>query len=151
LIQTKTESINGRVWSVTQWSGTKNFDVLFNLATVVGPTLAHGVVPGQALLSANVNLGGAVDALVKSLGTSQQAQGLLMKLLSNVRIDDKPVDNVSAFDALFSGPAFFDIVPGLKFVVEVNFGDFFAMVAGIMSLSGVLSGSQQEEEISPAA
>lgn len=136
MIQTEKRTINGREWQCTQWAGTKNFAMLFELARVATPTFAHGVKPGSNILSAEVNLGGAVDALMGQLGSSEHVQGLILRLLDGVHIDGRNVTKAE-FDVAFVGPKLFDLVPGLKFVLETNFGDFSSLLAGIMNLSVV--------------
>ena len=134
MIKTEKRTINGREWQCTQWSGTKNFAMLFELGRVVAPTFAHGVKPGQSLLATEVNLGGAVDALMKELGNSAAVQGLILNLLSGVHIDGRHITK-DEFDIAFVGPKLFDLVPGLRFVLETNFGDFTTLLGGITNLS----------------
>lgn len=148
MIQTEKRTINGREWQCTQWAGTKNFTMLFELARVVAPTFAHGVKPGQNILSAEVNLGGAVDALLEGLGSSATVQGLILNLLSGVHIDGRHITK-EEFDIAFVGPKLFDLVPGLRFVLETNFGDFTTLLVGITNLSAAQQPKAVEEQASP--
>lgn len=135
MIETKKTDINGREWQCTQWAGTKNFTMLFDLTTIVAPTLAHGIRPGEGIWSSQINLGAAVDALIGQLGTSDKAQALIYRLLDGVHIDGRHLTK-SEFDVAFVGPRLFDLVPGLIFVLETNFGDFSSLLSAITSLSG---------------
>lgn len=149
MIKTEKRVINGREWQCTQWSGTKNLTMFHAVATLLAPAIAHGVVPGNNLLNANVNIAGAVDTLIAGLGTSQKTAALIHDLMSNVHIDGRHI-TPAEFDIAFTGPALFDLLPGLLFVVETNFGDFSKLVGGIMSRFA----DQNEpapEPISPAA
>lgn len=132
MIKTEKRTINGREWQCTQWSGTKNLTMFHRVATLLAPAIAHGVVPGANLLGANVNIAGAVDVLIAGLGTSVSTTTLVQELLSNVHIDGRHI-TPAEFDVAFTGPALFDLLPGILFVVETNFGDFSKLVGGIMS------------------
>lgn len=132
MIQTKTTTINGREWSVTQWSGTKNLDVIHALSGILGPTLSKGIPGGANLLNGEFDLGKAIDGLLAGIGTKENFKALMFQLLSNTQVGGMKVGTPEAFDAAFSGPEVFDLVPGLKFVLEVNFGDFMRAVGGII-------------------
>lgn len=135
MIETKKTIINGREWQCTQWAGTKNFSMLFDLTTIVAPTLAHGVRPGDGVWSSQINLGSAVDALLSQIGSTDKAQALIIRLLDGVHVDGRHMTK-SEFDLAFVGPQLFDLVPGLQFVLETNFGDFSSLLGAITSLSG---------------
>lgn len=131
MIKTETREINGKVYTCTQFAGTKNFTVLHKLATVIGPTFAHGIGTGE--LDSEVNIGAAVDALLDRLGTTDQALGLVNMLLANTMVDGIALSDKVNFDATFAGPAILDLGPVLMFVVETNFGDFTAAAEAITS------------------
>lgn len=131
MIKTEKKTINGREWQCTQWSGSKNLAMFHKISSLVLPTFAHGIVPGQNILSANVDLAGAVDTLLKNLGDSPAFTKLVQEILNNVHIDDRPLTK-EEFDVAFVGPRLFDLAPGIMFVIETNFGDFSKLVAFIM-------------------
>lgn len=134
MIKTETKEINGKVYACTQFAGTKNFVVLHKLATVIGPTFAHGIGTGE--LNAEVNIGAAVDALLERLGTTDQALALVNLLLANTMVDGIALSDKVNFDATFAGPAILDLGAVLMFVVETNFGDFSVAAAAITSQFG---------------
>lgn len=136
MIETKTKEIGGTVFQCTQWSGSKNFSRLYELASVIAPTMAHGIRPGVSIFNAEVNVAGAMDTLVMSLGDSDKAFGLILRLLDGVHVDNRPI-NKTEFDLLFVGPALFDLPKLLLFVVETNFGDFSGLVRVITTQFGV--------------
>ena len=146
MIKTEKRTINGREWQCTQWAGTRNFAMLFELAKILTPTFAHGVKPGGNLLSADVDLGKAADALLSQLGTSDQVQGLIYRMLDGVHVDGRHMTK-SEFDVAFVGPRLFDLVPGLQFVLETNFGDFSEMLSGIMSLSAAVQHQEPQKSV----
>ena len=140
MIETKTKEINGREWSCTQWAGSKNLRMFHRLTTILMPALSSGAPIPK--ISAAVNIPAAVDALVRGLGSSKEFEALILELLDGVHIDRRHVTR-DLFDEAFVGPRLFDLAPGLRFVIETNFGDFSQLVASIMSRFG----DQQPGEI----
>lgn len=132
MIETKKTTINGREWQCTQWSGSKNLLMFHRVVSIVAPTFAHGVRPGVNLLTSSVDIAGAIDTLLTSLGTSNQVDTLVKDLVANVHIDGRHITGIE-FDTAFAGPRLFDLGPGIKFVIETNFGDFSKLAASIMS------------------
>lgn len=132
MIQTKTTTINGREWSVTQWSGTKNLDVIHAISTVLGPTFSKGLPTGKSLLDGEFEVGKAIEGLLAGIGGKESFRQLVFLLLSNTRVAGLEVSKQDGFDAAFSGGEIFDLAPGLKFVLEANFGDFIKAAGSII-------------------
>lgn len=130
MIETTTREIRGRTWTCTQWSGSKNLQYFHELSALFAPSVAAAVPSGE--LSAKVNIAEAVNRLFQGLGTSQHLMALVLKLLASVQIDGRPITK-EEFDLAFAGPRIQDLVPGLMFVLEANFGDFSGLLHDIMS------------------
>lgn len=145
MIKTETKTINGREWQCTQWSGSKNLAMFHRITTLILPTFAHGIAPGKSVLSANVNLAGAVDTLIAGIGTSKDFDALVKDLLANVHIDGRHITSAE-FDVAFVGSKIFDLAPGIMFVIETNFGDFSKLVAAITRQFADQQSMAQEEE-----
>lgn len=136
MIQTKEKEINGRKWSVTEFAGTTNLLVLNKLGTLLAATAAHGIAAGSGgvRLDANVDFGKAIDALLMRLGTSEEFVDLIKLLVSMSRVEGEALHDKAAFDRAFAGSRVLDLLPGLRFIIEANYGDFSQAAAGIMSL-----------------
>lgn len=148
MIKTDTRMINGREWSVTQWPGTKALDALFSLTKLVGKGM-DGVTmtkDNKVSLDAEVSVASIVTRVIEGIGTSSDAQKLLYRLLSHTRVDGKPVDGGSSFDVLFAGSQLFDLAPGLRFVLEHNFGDFFQAAKDTTGQSDAAESGTEETE-----
>lgn len=134
-IRTEETEIGGLSWSVTQFSGTKNLDVLHALATTAGPVLAAAFPDGKKIsgnaLDADVDLAAIAAALVKGLGSAADTRKLVFQLLSSARVDGQEARE--AFDDVFAGPDILHLGGVLAFVLKVNFGDFTQAAGGIIS------------------
>jgi len=135
VIKTETTTINGREWQCTQFSGTKNFDVLYSLAAILGPSLARMLkAQGGNILDAEVDFGNMADVLFKGLGKSSDALALINRLLQNTHVDGKPM-STAVFDEVFAGPDIQTLIPALTFAMRTNFGDFSQATALIIGAS----------------
>lgn len=137
MLNTETTIINGREWSVTQFPGTKALDAVHMLAGAIGSGLKGVVLSGgKVSLDSEVNIADIISGILSNLGSPKETESKLLRLLRHTRIDGEPILKASDFDSLFAGPAFFDIVPGIKFVLQVNFGGFFRTAESFIDLSG---------------
>lgn len=145
MIKTETATINGRDWQCTQFTGTKNFDVLYSVASIVGPSLARVIdtkAIGKNVLEADVNFGTVADTLFKGLGKSADALALVHKILQNTHVDGKPMSQ-AVFDDVFAGPSIQDLVPVLAFAMRTNFGDF-TKAAGLITEASAAIGMEDQ-------
>lgn len=151
MIKTKERTINKRLWQVTQWSGSKNLDVIFRLTTAIGPALAHGVKgkPSKNMMEAEINAGAAADALFRGLGSSEDFKSLVMLLMSGVHVERRTMSDQDNFDEAFAGEGFADLLPGLAFVIETNFGGFQGAAKTITSLFAATQKAPGTETDSP--
>lgn len=126
MIKTEKTTINERSWSVTQWPATLALDITFSFSKIFGPGLSAIKDPD---LEAEIDFGTMAVKILDGIGSSADAQRLIIKLLRHTQIDNQEVNDRS-FDFLFSGSNLLDLIPGIKFVLETNFGDFMNSAVG---------------------
>lgn len=133
MIETKRETINGREWQCTQFSGTKNLDLFHSLSTVLAPAMARAVNEGRgdSLLDSDIDVVEVVDALIKGIGTRDSFRDLVFRLTANTHVDGTPM-SVSTFDNAFAGPRILDLAPVIMFCIRTNFGDFSKLAGSII-------------------
>lgn len=130
MIETKSKTINGRNWTVTQFTGTKSlkaFHIVFNtLGPAVGQLAGSVAALRQAMktgVAAKADTGSAITLLLDRMGDTPTLEANLLWLLSSAAVDGTPV-NRAVFDDVFTGPGILALPEVLKFVVETNYGDF---------------------------
>jgi hypothetical protein len=127
--------IGGQTWMVTQFGSTEGLAVMARLFKMVGPTIGKavsaiptGTIGGTGgILDMDVKamnmamLGEAVEALASRLD-EHEVVALVKRMLADVRVNGAEV--LPQFDLVFMGdyPKLFSV---LKFVLEVNYGNFF--------------------------
>lgn len=127
---TKQVSIDGKMYSITPWSGTKAARMLAKLVKLLGPALG-------TLMSSAGSLKGLLDAKTSDVNFSAVFMSLadrlddssfdllLKEILEGVHEGPKAV--ADDFDSRFSG----DIMTSFKLVkaaLEVNYGDFLSVI-----------------------
>lgn len=137
--QKHTREIGGHRVLVLEFTGRKNFRILTKLAGYVGPALSEalgGVKQGGSVMDADIDFQRVVQSIIKQIDDDQELLNFCLSLLEQTYIDDEPVEQ-DQFDELFSGPKIISLLPRvLGYVLEVNFGDFSELGAGIMSQTG---------------
>lgn len=124
-------SIGGATWTVTQFPATEGLALLTRLLKLVGPAMG-AVARGEG---SALEVGTFVAALVGQLDENETV-ALVKRLLKDTRKDGREV--LPTFDLEFMGN-YFTLLSVLGFVLEVNYGDFFAAM-----------NQQRSEEASPA-
>lgn len=128
--------IDGETVTVVQFAGQRNFDVLLDLARLVGPAIGaatDGKKEGESILDQDIDLGAVADALFGAFNKGD-VKDLVTRLLSSTYVNDKVI--TEQFDDFFAGPKIWRLPKVLMFVLEVNFGNFSDLGANITSLSG---------------
>ena len=129
MLEQKSKEINGRTWTVTQFTGTKTLKVMYALTKSLGPALAAltGALGGKkpaSVLDLDVDLTEVVKQFLVGNSSAGDVERLIMMLLQNTSVNNQTV-NQGLFDEVFAGPRFFDLAAVLAFVIQVNYGDFF--------------------------
>lgn len=131
MIETKEKEIAGSVYSVTQMTARRALRMQAKLLKIIGSPLAEMTV------FANKNPGKEDECLSKCVGLladnldDKTFDEFIVELLNGVRKDGSELTS-SKIDLEFAGKlaTLFQVV---KFVIEVNFSDFFSE-GGILSL-----------------
>lgn len=132
-LETKTKTINGHQWQVTQWPGRHAMRMKVRLAKTLGPAVgaaASGASAGLDTDLADLDVAGIVSALVGRLDESDTLS-LMQDMLHQSLVDNQDASSDAFFDQHFAGN-FGELYKGLGFVLEVNFGSFFAAAADLM-------------------
>lgn len=116
--KTQDRSIGGAVWTVSQFPATEGLAILTRLLKLVGPAL-ESVARGEGT---TLEIGSFVAGLVGQLDEADTV-GLIKRLLKDTRKDGREV--LPTFDTEFMGN-YFTLLTVIGFVLEVNYGDFFA-------------------------
>lgn len=136
MLKTETRIIGGDEWTVTQFAGQRNLDVLLDLMAIAGPALsaaaASGKGQGGSLLDADINLGAVADALMSKLH-KDNLKPLIMRMLASTFRAGRQVDD-REFDIAFAGTNIWSLPKVLMFVIELNYGNFSGLVGTISSL-----------------
>lgn len=111
-------SIGDAVWSVSQFPATEGLAILTRLLKLVGPALGS-VARGEGTA---LEVGSFVAALVDQLDEADTVT-LIKRLLRDTRKEGREV--LPTFDTEFMGN-YFTLLTVIGFVLEVNYGDFFA-------------------------
>lgn len=132
MIATQERTIDGMKFTVTQLPAMKGLRTLNRIGRVLGPAFAK--VAG-ASGSGNVTdmdlskLGDAVEALFERL-TDDELEQLTRELLAQATCDGKLL--MPQFDLILAGKV--DVILQLlRFAFEVNYGNFFAGLAGMVA------------------
>lgn len=136
MLEVKTKEIEGMVFKVQQFAGRKNLDLLVDLAAFVGPAVAAAVPSGAtkgSLLDSDLDVSAISNALMLNMN-SGKVGGLVMRMLGSTFCNDRAIDDAQ-FDVMFAGQKLWLLPKVLTFVIEVNYGNFSALVGNV---SGVL-------------
>lgn len=139
MLEVKTKQIGDWTVKVQQFAGRKNLDILVDLSALIGPAIAAAVPKGGSVLDAELDVAAIGNALMQNMN-SAKVGSLVMRMVGSTFINDRAIDD-EYFDALFVGPKLWELPKVLAFVVEVNFGNFSALVG---SVSGAL-GNQKAQ------
>lgn len=141
---TQTKRIGERDFTVTALSGWASLRTYRRLFAVLAPSLGAGFENmGESLAKLEGGLGnmeaekllGAIGPILSTLFeklTEAEMEALAKALLSNATVVEKgqTVRVLDGFELLFQGQVA-EILQLLVFSVEVNYGDFFALLAGL--------------------
>ena len=111
-------AIGEGVWTVTQFPATEGLAILTRLLKLVGPAMG-ALARGEA---GQVEVGTFLAALIERLDEADTV-ALVKRLLKDTRKDGREV--LPVFDIEFMGN-YHTLLSVLGFVLEVNYGDFFA-------------------------
>lgn len=132
-LETKTKTINGHQWQVTQWPGRHAMRMKVRLAKTFGPALgaaASGAHSGMDTDLSELDVSGIVSALVERVDESGFLS-LVQDMLHQTLVDNQDASSDAFFDQHFAGN-FGELYRGLGFVLEVNFGSFLTAAAELM-------------------
>lgn len=139
MIRSETRTIGGRDTSSTQFPAMRAIPLIVRLGKVVGPALVQllsgDVDDIETMLKKDVSV---ITSAITELLFSLQPDGvtkLLRDLLQNTTVTHEGVaidlNSDTSINGVFSGAALVYLVPTVKFVLELNFGDFFVAVASL--------------------
>lgn len=136
-IQSKTHTIEGEDFVITQFGGTKNLDALEALISCIAPIVAQSI-PANAsqsdILNTEIDIKGLIASLVFSL-ENKKVRNLIHVMLERVAINGRQLNNDAAINDYFIGDKIF-ILPELIFcVVETNWGNLSAAKATFARLA----------------
>lgn len=111
-------AIGEAVWTVSQFPATEGLAILTRLLKLVGPAMG-AISRGEG---GNVEVGTFIALLIERLDEAETI-ALVKRLLKDTRKDGREV--LPMFDLEFMGN-YHTLLAVLGFVLEVNYGDFFA-------------------------
>ena len=111
-------AIGEGVWTVTQFPATEGLAILTRLLKLVGPAMG-AISRGEG---GNVEVGTFIALLIERLDEAETI-ALVKRLLKDTRKDGREI--LPQFDLEFMGN-YHTLLNVLGFVLEVNYGDFFA-------------------------
>jgi len=165
--RTQEKRIGDESWQVTQFAATEGLAVMARLFKLIGPTLGKAIgglkatgVPRigdiqtgtaylgglRGLLDADISnfnmtaFGDAVMTLADRLD-EREVVDLVKRMLADTRINGSEV--LPQFDVLFMGD-YLKLFSVLRFVAEVNFGNFFAGVNGVAGKAKTTTASEMQ-------
>lgn len=128
MVETKTRSIDGMTFGVTQLPAIRGLRLFNRLGRVLAPALARAA-GSQA--GGEVDLGGlagALDLLFSKL-SDDELEGITRELLWNATVEGRPL--LQEMDATLGGKVG-TLLKLVGFAVEVNYGGFFAALRGLV-------------------
>lgn len=120
--RTQDREIGGAVWTVTQFPASEGLAILTRLMKLTGPALG-AVTRGSG--AGAIEVGTFVARIVEQLDEVETVS-LIKRLLKDTRKDGREI--LPVFDIEFMGN-YYTLMQVLGFVLEVNYGDFFAGVS----------------------
>ncbi len=132
MIETKEIVLNGSVYSVTQMPARRALKVQAKLMKLLGPAIGQMFLVSSSD-SADENIPKIISLLVDQLDEKTFDTFILELIEFYVRKDGKEV-NAQTFDLIFAGKLN-ELFLLLKFILEVNFADFFQEGGIIKSLT----------------
>jgi hypothetical protein len=127
VLQSKEKDIDGHKFVVTQLPATRALKLLHRLANAVGPALGFAITSSggiEKLEKAEVHLGQAVQTLFDRF-TESEMERTVKDLLYAATMDGAPIASI---DNIFAGRLGL-LMQVCRFALEVNFEDFFAVLA----------------------
>lgn len=137
-LKTERKNIDGHDVAVTQFAGRKNLSLLVELAAFAGPAIAKAI-PKEAkskeeVLDSSIDIAGVVNELVVNM-TQDKVDGLVRRMLASTFVSDRPLDDAE-FDRIFAGEGIWTLPKILRFVIDVNYGNFSALAGTVSALRG---------------
>jgi hypothetical protein len=120
MVESKSKTIDGVNFTVTQFPARRAFAVQARLIKTLGPALGAAVGKG---VGGEVDLSAALQKLADNI-EADTLVALAQELLASTRADGKELAGDAAFDMAFTGKLL-TLYKVLAFLVEVNFADFF--------------------------
>jgi len=118
--------INGNEWEVLPWDGMHGLKMQAKLGRVIGPVL--GSAGGsESVMDADVQ--SVITALADRIDERETPE-LIRAMLHGTSVEGKDITIDRVFNEHFSAN-YGELYQGLMFIVQVNFGDLFSMVAAI--------------------
>jgi hypothetical protein len=120
-MESQSKTIEGRTYTVTQYTALRALDVFELVSPVLAPAFAKLAGAGQ-----EADIGPAIEALVARLGGGKLRQ-LANALLEPVQVtENNRIRNMlDGFDIAYAG-RLGEVFQVLAFAVEVQFGSFFS-------------------------
>jgi hypothetical protein len=128
MIKTRTETINGKIISVTQLPARRAIRLKARLLKLLAPTfgaLFDSAPRGRNILSTDIPpaaFGKALEKLAETL-QPEEYESLILESLSGTKIDNSDI-STQTFDIIFGGELLF-LYKVVWFSVKVQFEDFF--------------------------
>lgn len=135
MLKSETRVIDGNEWTVTQFAGQRNFEILLDLMALVGPALsaaANSSKGSGSIMDAEINIGAVAEMLFAKL-SKDTVKPLVMRMLASTFRSGRQI-NDSEFDAAFAGTDIWSLPKVLGFVIEHNYGNFSNLAGSISSL-----------------
>jgi len=128
MVETKTRSIDGLNFGVTQLPAMRGLRLFNRLGRVLAPAVARAAASqtdGEVQLE---GLAGALDLLFAKL-SDDELEGITRELLWNATVEGRPL--LQELDATLGGKVG-TLLKLVGFAVEVNYGGFFAVLRGLV-------------------
>lgn len=148
MIETKDKIINGKEYQVTQFPAMYGLRLAVKIVKTLGPGIARlaDTKGGGSILdmdTSNIDIASMVDGLMSSLD-DKNTPAMILELFSSTH-RERVLLNEKEFDNAFAGN-YVELAKALMFIIEVNYGDFFGVLAAGQSLTGNPPSSVQTEK-----
>lgn len=135
MLKSETRIIDTNEWTVTQFAGQRNFEILLDLMALVGPALSAAANASKgvgSILDADINIASVADMLFSKLN-KDTVKPLVMRMLASTFFNGRQMDE-KEFDVAFAGPDIWTLPKVLGFVIEHNYGNFSKLAGSISDL-----------------
>lgn len=141
MIETKTKTICGHQYEVTQFPAMIGLRKAIKLSKIIGPGIGKAVGDSGSIaniMDGEINIGDAVASLVDRLD-EHSTTAFILELFSMTHRERKDLSADANFNEAFTGN-YGEMVQALSFILEVNYGSFFGALTAATGSQAVREG-----------